>query len=244
MPSNEGFAYNAWINPFVFHEADKAWEDVIKKQPTQDDVIRFICNPDIKCDLESLVAIYREISKEPKQLIAAPYEPKIMAKIIWPLRHAKADYMLGNYLGTISLCGIVAEMLAVLLHEISTFTLNGKQIEDTDKAKLFGKKFERLGQERRVQILRALGFIDPKTEDEFNFIRNKRNKYLHYYTLDQKDLPNDAIEAYNKTVLLVVFVIGQDIVNGKIKLRPELLKYLIQHGVAKENRESPTKESA
>ncbi len=59
--------------------------------------------------------------------------------------------MVGNYLGTIALCGMVAEMVAVLLYEISNFSLKNRPMTEQDQTSVFGSKFEKLGQDRRVQ---------------------------------------------------------------------------------------------
>jgi hypothetical protein len=64
---------------------------------------------------EALAGRYREIAPEPVQLFAVPAEERILDKLIWPLRHAKASFMLGNHVGTIALGGMVAEMVAMLL---------------------------------------------------------------------------------------------------------------------------------
>ena len=76
--------------------------------------------------MKSLIKRYKEISKEKVRFFAAPAEERILNKLVWPLRNAKASYMVGNYLGTIALCGMVSEMVAILLFDISDF----KDIED------------------------------------------------------------------------------------------------------------------
>ena len=67
--------------------------------------------------------------------------------------------MLGNYAAVIAVCGMVAEMLAIFLWELSSVKLDEKLV--------FGCKFKKLRQERRVKMLqlskngkRATGWID------------------------------------------------------------------------------------
>jgi hypothetical protein len=45
-------------------------------------------------------------------------------RLVWPLRHAKASYMVGNYLAVIALTGMVAEMVALLQWEVAEISLN------------------------------------------------------------------------------------------------------------------------
>jgi hypothetical protein len=54
---------------------------------------------------------FHQISPEPVRLVAVPAEQRILDKLAWPLRHAKASYMVGNYLAVIALYGM-AEMVA------------------------------------------------------------------------------------------------------------------------------------
>ena len=109
--------------------------------------MRFLCTPGTKSDIESLIDRYHEINKESQGFFIAPSDERILSKIIWSLRNAKACYMVGNYLGAISLCGMVAEMLAILIYEISNIYINNKPIDKELEVGLFGSCFERLGQE-------------------------------------------------------------------------------------------------
>ena len=117
--------------------------------------MRFLCPANEPLNLDTILARYKEISTEPVRLFLAPAEQRILDKLVWPLRHAKASYMVGNYLSVIALCGMVAEMVAILLWEIADQQLNGQLMTNQDEKALFGSEFEKLGQERRVSILSA-----------------------------------------------------------------------------------------
>jgi len=223
-----------FVNPLQFLEIDEPWASLQKEEPSLDAVLRFICSPGIGSDLKSLIKRYREISVEKTRLFAAPNEQRILDKLVWPLRNAKAAYMCGNYLGTIALCGMVAEMVAILLFEIGQFRLNNKQMSEKDQVALFGRKFEKLGQDRRVQVLSAYGVIDEKLAEAFERIRATRNQYLHLWSQDHEQLPRDAISSFEAGVLLVVSAIGQNIKDGKLILNPALVNYLEQKGTYKE----------
>jgi hypothetical protein len=223
-----------FINPLQFLELDEPWSMLQKRNPSLESFLDFICTPGIGSDLTSLTNRYKEISVEKTRLFAAPNEQRILDKLVWPLRNAKAAYMCGNYLGTIALCGMVAEMVAILLFEISQFRINNKPMSEKDQESVFGRKFEKLGQDRRIQVLSVYGVIDEKLAEAFKLIRTKRNRYLHLWSQDHDQLPVDAISSFEAGVLLVVSVIGQNIKDGKLILNQALVSYLDQKGTYKE----------
>jgi hypothetical protein len=222
-----------FLNSLHFHEIDEPWASLQKKEPTAEAFLEFICIPGIGSDIESLIKRYREISVEKKRLFAAPNEQRILDKLVWPLRNAKAAYMCGNYLGAIALCGMVAEMVAMLLFEITDFRLNDRPMSGKDQVSVFGRKFEKLGQDRRVQILAAYSIIDKSLLDAFESIRTIRNRYLHLWSQDHEQLPLDAVKSFEAAVLLVVVAMGQKIKDGKLILNPALVSYLKRKGTYK-----------
>lgn len=222
-----------FLNPLQFHEIDEPWAALQKKEPSLEAVLDFICIPGIGSDLQTLIKRYREISVEKTRLFAAPNEQRILDKLVWPMRNAKAAYMCGNYLGTIALCGMVAEMVAMLLFEITQFCLNKRPMSEKDQVSVFGRKFEKLGQERRIQILAAYAIIDKDLVVAFEGIRATRNRYLHLWSQDHEQLPLDAIKSFEAAVLLVVAAIGQNIKDGKLILNPALVSYLERKGTYK-----------
>ena len=223
-----------FLNPLQFFEVEGALAAIEPQEVTPGAILNFMCTPGIGSDVDSIIARYKKISASKSKLFVAPYEERILDKLIWPLKHAKASYMMGNYLGTIALCGMVSEMVAILIHDISNFKLNNKPMTEKDQINVFGRKFEKLGQDRRVQILHAYDLIDVDLEKAFELIRVTRNKYLHLWSQDHDDLPADAIASYESAVLIVVLAIGQDIHDGKIVLKPSLVNYLDQKGAFKE----------
>ena len=104
------------LNPLAFLEADEPWASANQERPTPESVLRFLCPAEERFDfdIEKLLTRYRQISTETR-IFFAPDEPRILDKLIWPLRNAKGAFMVGNYLGTITLSGLVAEMVAILL---------------------------------------------------------------------------------------------------------------------------------
>jgi hypothetical protein len=220
----------ALINPLVLVDVEIPHFDVDRKLPTLEQIIEYLCPPGTPCDIESLISRYKEISTEPRKLSIAPAEQRILDKLIWPLRHAKASYMVGNYLSVIALCGMVAEMVAILLWETVDAQLNGKPMQDEDERAIFGSTFERLGQERRIRILSAYGLAGKEALAQFDIIKESRRKYLHLWSQDHDSLPQDAVKSFHSAVYLVLETIGQNFKDGMLVLNQRLVKYLERHG--------------
>jgi hypothetical protein len=210
------YLVNACPNPLCFFEADDAWSGLVKADVTAEDVLRYACSPDESASIAQIVERYKHISAGSIDILAAPAEAKILQKLIWPLRHAKTAYMLGNYLGAIAMCGLVAEMVSILIFEISDVKINDARMKQKEQIALFGSSFESLGQQRRVDVLFAYGLIDVTTRTKFDTIRTKRKQYLHLWSEEHEQLPGDAIAVYGATISLVAKVLGQGFPKGKL----------------------------
>ncbi len=221
----------AFINPLQFIHVDEPWASTLPDPVSHETIVQFLSTPGLSIEIKDLISRYREISTEKVRLFAVPYEDRILEKLVWPLRHAKSGYMIGNYLGTISLCGMVAEMVAMLISDISEFKINQKLMEKADQEALFGSEFEKLGQDRRVKVLKVYNIIDDETKRYFDTIRTARKRYLHLWSQDHESLPRDAVEVFQAAVALVARVIGQNVREGMFVLNPAIEKYLDRTGV-------------
>jgi hypothetical protein len=236
----KGGRFKAWINPLAFLEVDEPWAPIDKTPPTAETILSFLCPPGTPADSASLVERYRRISIEPVRLFAAPAEPRILEKLVWPLRHAKASYVVGNNLAVVALCGMVSEMVAVLLWQLAEQQLNGRPMTTEDEAALFGSSFEKLGQERRVRVLASYGIVAPPVVAMFDTIRLIRRKYLHLWSQDHERLPEDAVACFQAGAGLVVTAIGQNMKDGAVVLNTNMLRYLAKQGTY----EPPEEEAA
>jgi hypothetical protein len=223
--------FKAWINPLAFLEVDEPWASIDKTAPTAETILSFLCPPGMPADSASLIERYKRISTEPIRLFAAPAEPRILEKLIWPLRHAKASFVVGNNLAVVALCGMVSEMVAVLLWQLTEASLNGRPMATEDEAALFGSSFEKLGQDRRVRVLTSYGVVSKQVVEMFETIRLTRRKYLHLWSQDHDRLPEDAVACFHAGIGLVVAAIGQDVKDGALVLNPRLVKYLEREGM-------------
>lgn len=221
--------FQGYINPLQFLEVDGPWHSMSKTEPTLENVLTFLCSPNTPSDLKAIIDRYREISIENPRLSIAPDEKSILTKLIWPLRYAKASYAIGNYLGTIALCGMVAEMITILTFDTTNFNINGKEMNESDQSSLFGSKFERLNQKRRVQVLKVYNLITYEESNLFDTIREIRNKYLHLWSQAHGELPKDAIKCFTSAIKIVVAGLGLSVTDGKVNLKPSIIKYMREH---------------
>ena len=228
---NKNSKIEVFINPLQLLEIDDPWASAIKKSLTPDAIFKFMCTPGVPSDIESLSNRYKEISQEKPRLFIAPHDQRILEKLIWPLRHAKASYIVGNFLSTISLCGMVAEMIAIFIFEISL--LDDLVIKSKKGDVVSSEYFEKLTQDQRVKILFKNKVIDNILKTEFDFIRQTRRKYLHLWSHDHDLLPHDALTIFHTMVSIVVKAFGLDISHGELVLKPNVLKYLNKSGTYK-----------
>ncbi|MBC8278250.1 MAG: hypothetical protein H8E46_08470 [FCB group bacterium] len=222
------------LNPLSFLEIDSPDWEFTKKTPTCESILRYIVEPIYRppLDYNQIIERYRSVS-EKAYIFALPAEENIIEKIAGPLKNAKTSYITENYLGTIALCGMVSEMLAILLFDISEIRLNNNKMSKKQEEKLFGRRFEKLGQERRVKILSAYKLIDAETKNRFETIKNTRNKYLHLFSEKHDEISNDAKEVFLNSIELVKIIIGQEIKDGKIILNPRIISYMEKRGLVK-----------
>ena len=96
------------FNPLPFVEA----EDELKAS----DLMRLLCPPvaDV-AKPTALIERYKRISSVAMEPVMLPALPILIEKIVSPLVNSKMAFVAGNPLGTIALCGFVAEMMALML---------------------------------------------------------------------------------------------------------------------------------
>lgn len=211
------------LNPLMFIEFDEAFR---QKQANLEIVLGFLCWPGSDHKVEDLKARYDYINRISNKLKIAPVEKSLLDKVIWPLRQAKASFVLSNYISTVSTCGFIAEMIVILLFNISSINVNTNALSLDDQKNMFGDSFENLGQSRRINVLYAFKILDTKMRSILLEIKNIRNRYMHFFSQDYESLKKDAKRIYEKTEEIVTLVIGQEIKDGKFVLNANLLRYI------------------
>jgi len=223
--------FRAWINPLQFVSSVKPMPGTTSELPPVESVLDFLGPPDDKVTVRKAVDRYREISKEKIRLFAAPAEGRILRKLIWPLRHAKASYMMGNWLGTIATCDMVAEIVAVTMYDLWFTKRHELGLKTSGKEAPTIPEFERFPQTERISSLREWDIIDDGVEMCFDLILNKRTRYRQLWIHDGASMPADAVEAYHAAVVVVVHAIGQDTDEGRVVLPEDLVGYLARSGM-------------
>ena len=122
-------------------------------------------------------------------------------------------------------------MVALLRWKLAKVQLNGHEMTESDEKTLFMRSFEKLGQERRVEVLKGYGIISSDDAQRFGTIRASRKQYLHLWSHDHVDIEKDAVACFNAASQLVIDTIGQDVKDGRILLNPRVLEYLTREGM-------------
>jgi hypothetical protein len=219
-----------WIGPLAIEEVSDPWATETNSTLSNESIIEFLCRPEFPIDNKTILERYQEISKVSGQIDIAPAEPRILDKLIWPLKNAKASYILGNYLGTIALAGLVAEMVAILYWELEQPKINNRPQTEDDEKCLYGNCFENLGQNRRIQILSAYKIISDQEKYDLTIVKTYRNRYLHLWSQDMEQLPKTALICYKSAFSLIAGILGQSYHQGTILHNPKLIKYLNRKG--------------
>ena len=219
----------AFINPLTFPYIDSLSPDT-EDEVSPELLIHHLCTPGHDFTAKGLVERYRQIRTTEGleyRLIVAPQEQTILNKLIWPLRNATVSYLLGNYLGTISLCGVSAEMLAIFLFELGNDKITGLDLTEAEQRNRFnGKTFEELDQGRRASELKKLDLINSKVKKLFGDIRSARRRYIHLWSQDHDAIAKDAVNCYKAALSITLFAFPQAPRNGKVMMNPRLFEYL------------------
>lgn len=210
------------INPLAFPEVERDAE------PTAEDVIRYFIE-DVDPAPANLARRYRTLIDKSASVSVIPSLKIIVQKMLMPLHGAVANYMLGNYHGTIALCGLVCEMLAIFLYDIHRIQISGQAPNEKTQAKMFGRSFEKLGQERRIDVLSAFGVLKEEYVTKFDAVRDIRRKHLHFLSQDVSDLPVDAKQCFQHTHDLLRVVFRSEFQNGKVGMRTQVVEYVKRH---------------
>lgn len=204
------------------------WIEALLQKPsdiTHESILRFLCGMKTDRTISGFLIRYNEITAKHQQVDFIPVVGHFIGKLIDPLRHANACFLIESFLGTITLCGTVAEMLTILRFEIDQHQ-KGNVLDEAGQKKLFGRTFEKLVQERRVEVLQALGLVSEELKGKLTLIRETRNNYLHLWSTPVKQARVDAVLIYALTVDVLVETLGIKIQNNCFELPTAVLNYL------------------
>lgn len=223
-----------YVNPLAFTEVEEPWVSQGKDSVTEEQLRRYLCEPGIDHGLDAILKRFKEISIEgDDRLFTVP--EGILNKIIWPLRHSKASYSLGNYLGAIALCGMVAEMATLLWFEAIAEHLGVRSGRAKPVAKFKSHfepgAFERLGQAERIKVLYGMDLIPEEVKEWLHEVRLIRKRHLHLMSHGTEGAAKDAVRAFLASVKVVKFVLGLGIAkDGKLTLNPQIIAWMESQG--------------
>jgi hypothetical protein len=172
---------------------------------------------------------YCEVSDPELYTLILPVSDKLFERLLSPLKSAKKCFCLGEYIATIELAAHVAEMLALLLWQITPVSRDGTRITIEFEKGLWGRRFEKLGQEHRVSVLAAFNAISKRQAELFDKIRKTRVRYFHLWSTSSENIHADSLTCFRNAAELVkeVFQIElSDSKRGAIKINPLLSAYL------------------
>lgn len=168
------------------------------------DILNFITKPEKYCteqinDNNKVITLNNNVYANrleelhtDDEFMFIPYEKNLFEKIVWPLKNAKLLYMLNSHIGTISLCGLICEMMVLLIYEIYLIKNSALKIDDKIKS------FEKVSQSERIKKLQHIKIYEDILDD-FSYIRKVRNDYIHGFYIEYNNIKNDAKNVYMRT---------------------------------------------
>jgi hypothetical protein len=176
--------------------------------------------------LTTLRQRYSQVSNQSSEPHIVPLHDTIMRHVVRPLKEAKQCYVLGMPVACIAQAGLVGEMVALWRFRMLQPQLDGRPLDEGLQKLVFGSEFDKLGQEARVRVLRALDQIDDETVQAFGELRSLRRQYLHFMVDEQKDIDADARRALGYANTLVLKTLSVTYQDGKLVLPPKVLRHI------------------
>lgn len=207
--------FRTFINPLKLLE----WEPEFRASNLPDDpapegLLEYLCPLDMSAEMSAFKERYKEVSKCDRNLVLTLEESELKVNVFGPLRQAKTNYIIGNYLGSIALCGIVAERVALLVYNINVMDKEKRQA------------FEDMYQADRLKLLKSLGLIQEESRMGFGEISAARKSALHLWNTPEEGIAKRAVRAYASATRLVLDVMDVEFIEGNVRLNPKLRKYL------------------
>jgi hypothetical protein len=178
---------------------------------------------------EAVLKRYIKISGADYNIPIVPHTDEIHKNINLPLISARKLFSIGEYTAVIGLCGIVSEMLTMLIWEANKdkFKVKGKEISQADEKTLFGRNMEAQNQSRRIEILHTTGMIDNDTKTELNKVSNIRKRYLHFWDTSKKLNPEaDAEECFKAVFVIFKKTLDLKFTQNMVSYSNPILQYL------------------
>ncbi|MCF7812457.1 DUF4145 domain-containing protein [Candidatus Gracilibacteria bacterium] len=152
---------------------------------------------------------------------------QLTSRIIQPIILGKKYFTLGEYVSCIAMAGLAAEMMTLVVWNMSEFSVAGKVLNDEEQKVLFG----RIDQERRIKLLRLTNAIQDDDQKMLEEIRNIRNNYTHSWDVKSTQDKGNAKKVIRYALILFKNISGIDLYIDKnrkqqLKVNPRFLQFL------------------
>lgn len=148
-------------------------------------------------------------------------------KLLNPLKDSCKAYCLGLHSSSIALTGIAAESLEILLWEMHELNVQGSLITKNQEKAILGRKFERLEQNRRIEVLDGFGWITAEQKKLFHHIREARNRYLHSWNQNFDKEKEDSLLCYKDAFRLLREITGVKLKDASsFEANPLIIKWM------------------
>lgn len=227
------------VDPLIWYEAD---ERPLERRrfpllPFSDEqsFMNFMCRDRSKNYMKDVMAAYRKITSAEGdfEIRAIIGEPRIAGRLVDPLHDAKAAFIVGNYLGTIAMSGLIAETVTILLFEISEAGLDPELVRSAIDAELRettkDRSFQGLSQARRVSVLNTLKLVTEQQTSWLAKIADVRKRHLHLLS-EPMPTADEAIEVFQCALKLIYTVTREPGATGELSINRKLHDQLDRQG--------------
>lgn len=159
-----------FVNPLLWLDATYPFE--AEETPTAESVLDYLSRSargGLK--IEDIKKNYSQIVRTAQKLSIVPAEARLLMKIVFPLKNAIGCYMLGNYVESIGISGMVSEMATIFAFEISNINKDGKPIAKEERVKAL-REIDWLPQSQRTDKLFKYGLITDDTKIRLDCVSN------------------------------------------------------------------------
>lgn len=218
-----------FVNPlFLFNASNFPTNE--KKELTSLDVLEYLASDNKLMSVAEMKNNYQLLDEKISSFFGVPSEAQILNKMIFPLKRAVGYFVIGNYRESIAVAAFVAEMATIFKFQIYNISLLERPIvTELDESKNLGE-IELLPQGKRIKKLLDEEVINHDLACKFDFVRLKRNKYLHSITKEDNGIQDIAKAVIENTIDIMKAVTGLRIGNGKVLLDPRVIEYLRKKG--------------
>ena len=223
------------VDPCIWYEADERKLER-KRFPRfqlslEQSFIQLACRQRGNFSLKHLKAQYKRITcaEGRYELRTIPEEERILQRLVWPLRDAKVAFMVGNYLGTIAMAGVLAETVTMLHFELQAPDLDQQRVRGAFAAERESGDFESLDQVKRVAVLKRLKLLTKSQVDWLGQIRSIRSRQLHLLSLNFPS-EKEALHCYLCALKLVYTITRKPKTRRAIAVHDKLMRLIHDKG--------------